>query len=66
MLLTVALGLLATAMAVHGGILSSNNRGHRVTFAVYGLLGLLLTIGQGVVIYTEQQESRVDRSRLQD
>ena len=64
--LTLVIALLAIVVSVHGGFLSSHDKTHRRLFMAYGVVGLLLIGFQGLLIRSEQTESRSDQAKLRD
>src|SRR5216683_3815641 len=54
-LLISLLGLLTIVMAVHGGLLTSNDPRHRKWFIFYGIVGFSLVCAQGYYLHREEK-----------
>ena len=67
LILTITLlGLLTIGMAVHGGVLTSNEPRHRRAFVVYGFLGLILVGAQTYFLYRDDTSKSHAESSLRD
>jgi hypothetical protein len=53
-------------MAVHGGILTTTSRRHRIAFLIYGIVGLMLIGAQGIYLYKDSHGQEQARKRLED
>jgi hypothetical protein len=63
LLVTVVLALVLLTMTVNGGILTSPDR-HRKWFIIYGVVGLILVISQGIFQYREDKKHSGNTDKL--
>ena len=53
-------------LAVHGGILTSSDWRHRLAFIAYGIIGIIMVLGQGLLQHREDSKHSNDTVELKD